>query len=148
MFVINGVYGHVGHHINNEEEKNRRRNTALAYNPKEDKFLLYFLLYVKHLEEYTKKPWLRGISTESVTEDKVWGFLFYQAHQAKRKQGGILKAGEKIIPTSNFDIEYCAALLTRSFTGTTELVEDCDRSQFLGYYKLDQYLCAYLILLK
>ena len=32
--------------------------------------------------------------------------------------------------------------------GTTELVENCNRSQFLGYSQLNQYLCACLKLLK
>ena len=31
-----GVYGHVGHHILHEEEKNRRINTALENDPKEN----------------------------------------------------------------------------------------------------------------
>ena len=53
MPLLTGVYGHVGHHILHEEDKNRRRNTALEYDPKEEKPLLYFLLYVKHPEEYT-----------------------------------------------------------------------------------------------
>ena len=41
------MYDHFGHHILNEEEKNRRVNNALAYDPKEDKFLMtIFLCYV------------------------------------------------------------------------------------------------------
>ena len=65
--LLTGVYGHVGHHILHEEEKNRRINTALAYDPKEDEFLLYFPLYINHLEYYTKITWPQGLSTESVT---------------------------------------------------------------------------------
>ena len=61
------MYGHVGHHILHEEEKNRRINTALAYDPKEYEFLLYFPLYINHLEYYTKITWPQGLSTESVT---------------------------------------------------------------------------------
>ena len=76
MYLLNGVYGHIGHHILHEAEGNRRRNTALAYDPKGDGFLLYFPLYVKHPEEYTKTPWPQGLRNEYVTEDKVWGFLF------------------------------------------------------------------------
>ena len=51
-------------------------------------------LYNAHcaLEEYTRTPRTLGISTESVKEEKVWGFLFYQAQRAERKQDGILKA--------------------------------------------------------
>ena len=45
-------------------------------------------------------------------------------------------------------IKYFAALLRRSLTGTTELVENRDRSQFLGYSQLNQYLCACLKLLE
>ena len=144
--LLNG--GHVSNRILHEEEKNKRRNTALAYDPKEDEFLLYCPLYVNHLEEYTKTPRQPGLSTESVTEYKVWRFLFYQAHWAKRKQGGRFKAGETIISTSNFDTKDCAALLRRSLTGTTESVENNNRSQFLGCYQLNQYLCTCLKLLK
>ena len=36
MSLLTGVHGHVGHHILHEEEKNRRRNTAPEYDPKED----------------------------------------------------------------------------------------------------------------
>ena len=36
MSLLTGVYGHVGHHILHEKEKNRKRNTTLAYDPKED----------------------------------------------------------------------------------------------------------------
>ena len=129
MSLLTGVYGNVGHHILREKEKNRRRNTALAYYPKEGRSLLYCPLYVKHLEEYTKKTWPRGLSTESVTEDTVWGGLLYQSHRAKRKQGKILKAGETRIPTSNFHKKYCAALLRIILAGgTTESVENRDIS--------------------
>ena len=131
-----------------KKRKNRRRNTALVCDPKEDKLLLYFPLYLKQLEQYTKKPWPQGLITESVTEDKVWGFLFYQAHWNKRKQGGRLKAGKTRISTINIDTKFCAALLMRSLTGTTALVENCDRYKFLGYYQLNQYQCKFLKLLK
>ena len=33
MSILTGEDGHVGHHILNEEEKNRRINTALEYDP-------------------------------------------------------------------------------------------------------------------
>ena len=36
MALLTSVYGRVGHHILNEEDKNRRRNTALEYHTKED----------------------------------------------------------------------------------------------------------------
>ena len=85
MSLLTGMYGHVGHHILHKEEKNRRRNTALEYDPKEEKLLLYCPLYVNHLEEYTKKTWPQVPSTESVTEDKMWGFIFYQAQRDKSK---------------------------------------------------------------
>ena len=124
MSLLNGVYFNLGHHIPHEEEKNRRRNTALAYDPKEDGFLLYCPLYVNHPEEYTKTPWPQGLRNEYVTEDKVWGFLFYQLHRAKMKRGGIIKAVETRIFTSNFDTKYCATLLRRFLAGgTTESVE-------------------------
>ena len=149
MSLLTCVYGRVSHHILHEEEKNRRRNNALAYDPKEDKFLLYCPLYVKSTwKSKQKHPWPRVLSTESVTENKVRGFLFYQAHRAKRKQGGGLKAGESKMSTRNFDTKDCAALIRRSLTGTTELVENHNRSQFLGYSQLNQYLCACLELLK
>ena len=148
MSLLTGVYGHVGHHILHEEEKNRRRNTALAYDPRENEFLIYCPLYLKNLEEYTKTPWPRGLSTESVTGDKVWGFLFCQSHQAKIKQGGILKASEIRISTSNFDTKYFYALLRISLMGNTELAESHNISQSLGYYQLNQYLCACLKPLK
>ena len=35
MSLQTGVYDYVGHHIIHEEEKNRRRYTALEYDPKE-----------------------------------------------------------------------------------------------------------------
>ena len=54
MSLLTGVYGNVGHHILHEKEINMRRNTALAYYPKEGGSLLYCPLYVKHLEEYTE----------------------------------------------------------------------------------------------
>ena len=36
IYLLTGVYCNLGHHIPHEEETNRRRNTALAYDPKED----------------------------------------------------------------------------------------------------------------
>ena len=100
------------------------------------------------MEEYTQTPWPQGLSTEYVTEDKVWVFLFYKAHWAKSKQGGRLKYVETIIYTSNVDTKYSAAMLRRSLTGTIALVESRYRSQFLGYSRLNQYLCACLNFLK
>ena len=73
MSILTWVCGHVGHHILHEEELNRRRYTALAYYPKEEKFLLHCPLYVKHLKDYTKTTWLRGLSIEAVTEDMLRG---------------------------------------------------------------------------
>ena len=148
MSLLTGVYGHVGHHILHEQEKNRRRNNALADYPKEDEFLRYCPLYMKHLEDYTNTSWPRGLRTESVTEDEVLGFVFYQSHWDKREQGEISKADETRIPTRNFDTKDCSALLMRSVTGTTELFEICNRSQFLDYYQINQYLCVCLKLLK
>ena len=55
MSLLTSVYGHVGHHILHGEEKNRRINTDLAYDPREEKSLLYCPLYTKHLEDHTKK---------------------------------------------------------------------------------------------
>ena len=78
---------------------------------------------MKHLEDYTKTPWTRGLSTEYVIEGKVWGFLFYQAHWSKRKQGGILKADETKIYTRNSDTNDCDSMLRRILIGgTTQLV--------------------------
>ena len=76
------------------------------------------------------------------------GFKFYQAHRAKRKKGGILKAGETRISTSNFYTEDCAALPRKIIMGTIELVENRDRYQFIEYSQLNKYLCACLELLK
>ena len=87
---------------------------------------------------------MRGLITESITEDKVWEFLLYQAHRAKRKKGGRLKDDETRIYKNKFDTKYCVALLRRSVTGTTELVENNDIYQLLGYSQLNQYLCACL----
>ena len=78
MSLLTGVYVHVGHHTLHIKEKNRRINNALEYYPKEDRFLIYLPLYMNHLDEYTKTPWHRGLNPESVTEDNVWGGLFYQ----------------------------------------------------------------------
>ena len=55
MSLLTGVYVNVGRNILHEREKNRRRNNALADDPEEYGLLLYCPLYVKHLEEYTKK---------------------------------------------------------------------------------------------
>ena len=76
------------------------------------------------------------------------GFLCYQEHWAKSKQGGRLKVGETRISTRNFYTKDCATLLRRILTGTTKLVENCDRSHFLGYSQLNQYLFTFLKLLK
>ena len=63
--------------------------------------------------------WPQGLRTKYVTEDKVWGFLFDQAHQAKSKHRGRLKSGETRISAINFDTKDCAVLLSRSLTGNT-----------------------------
>ena len=103
---------------------------------------------MKHLKYYIKTLWLRGLSTESVTEDKVWGVSFYQAHRAKNKAGRRLVSGETRISTSNFDTKDCAAMLGIIITGTNALVENCDRSQLFDYSQLNHYLCACFKLLK
>ena len=102
---------------------------------------------MNHMEECTKTPWPRGLSNKSATEDKVLGFLFYQAHHDKPKQGRLLEACETRISTSNFDAKDRATLLRISLMDTTALVENCDRYQLLGNYQLNQYLCAFLEIL-
>ena len=103
---------------------------------------------MKHLEEYTKH--LGREDSGLNLSQKIRGdfCLFYQAHQAKRKQGGILKSGKTRTHTRKFYTKYCAALLRRILTGTTELVENNNISQYFGYSQLNQYLCACLKLLK
>ena len=59
-----------------------------------------------------------------------------------------MKAGKTRISTSNYDTKYCALLLRRSLAGTTEFVENRNRSRFVGYSQTNQYLCACLKLLK
>ena len=66
----------------------------------------------------------------------MWGVLFCQGNQAKRKQGRIFKAGETRISASNFDTKDCAILISRIITGTTAIVENRDRYEFLGYSQL------------
>ena len=78
----------------------------------------------------------------------MWGVLFFQEHQAKRKQDGILKADKTRISTSNFDTKDCAVLLRIILTVNNSLVENCDRYQLLDYSELKQDLCALLKLLK
>ena len=74
--------------------------------------------------------------------------LLCQTHLAKRKQGVILKTGKTIISTSTFDTEEYAVLIRRSLMGTTELIENCNRYQFIGYSQLNKYICSCLKLLK
>ena len=107
--------------------------------------LLYCPFYAKHLEEYTKTSCPRGLIAESVTEDKVWVFLLYQAHRDKRKQGRILKDYETRISTQKIDTKDGATMLRRILTGTTELVENRDRSQFHGY---SQHIDGFLYTIK
>ena len=49
MSLPTGVYGNVGHHTLHKEENNRRRNTAMKYDTKEDKLLIYCPLCVHNL---------------------------------------------------------------------------------------------------
>ena len=59
-----------------------------------------------------------------------------------------MKAGETITSTSNFDTKEYVALISRSLTYTTELVKNYDRSQFISYSQINQYLCTCLKPLK
>ena len=79
MSLLTGVYGNVGHHILREKEKNRRRNTALAYYPKEDGLLLYCPLYVEHLEEYTKNR-VQKDSALNLSQKILCGGVYYTNH--------------------------------------------------------------------
>ena len=47
MSLLSGMYGHSGHYIIHEEEINRRKNTAIAYDPKEHEFLKFCPIYAK-----------------------------------------------------------------------------------------------------
>ena len=143
------MYGHVGHHVLHEEEKIggeilicpmiQRKNNSF---------------YIVHCTwstwKSTQKHCGREESALNLSQKIRCGvFLFYQAHQAKRKQGRRLRAGENKTTKRKFVTKYCSALQRRNLTGgTTELVENCDRSQFIGYSQLIQYLCACLKLLK
>ena len=59
-----------------------------------------------------------------------------------------MKSGETRISTRNFDAKDYAVLLRRIVAGTTALVENCNISQVIGYFKLSQYLCPCLKILK
>ena len=59
-----------------------------------------------------------------------------------------MKDGETRISKRNFYIEDFAELIRRSLINTTELVKNHDRSQFISYSQINQYLCTCLKPLK
>ena len=92
----------------------------------------------------TQKYCGRKDSELNLSHNRRWGGFNSTDHE----KCVILKAGEIKISTNIFDTKSCAAMLGRILTGTTALVENRDRYQFLGYSQLNHYLYAYLKLLK
>jgi hypothetical protein len=62
--------------ILNETISHLPQNTNLAYNPKEEEFL-----------SYCRQKYGGDLYRETVTEDKTFSFLYFQAYRQPKKRG-------------------------------------------------------------
>jgi hypothetical protein len=115
MSFVNGIYAEQAQSVLNESNKNRKRNTQLAYDPKVEEFKL-FCEY-----KYSTKPF-----PHCVTEEKVFGFLYFQAYRDLRRRGPQFSFKE-------FDV-----------AGYERVMSGYKSSKPIEYDQLNQYLCSLL----
>ena len=115
MSFVNGIYAEQAQSVLNESNKNRKRNTQLAYDPKVEEFKL-FCEY-----KYSTKPF-----PHCVTEEKVFGFLYFQAYRDLRKRGPQFSFKEFDVP------------------GYERVMSGYKSSKPIEYDQLNQYLCSLL----
>eukprot|EP00536_Pseudo-nitzschia_multiseries_P008972 jgi/Psemu1/21960/gm1.21960_g len=77
MSYTNGIFAKAARQVQHDDNDGIPINTQLAYGQKGEEFLQYCTSVFSSC----------GYSTQIVTEEKVFGFLFYQAYQTQRTRG-------------------------------------------------------------
>ncbi len=76
MSYTSGIFAEHARSVLEEARLDSKPNTDLAYDSKIDEF-----------KGYCMKLWNTDPFPESVTEEKVFGFLFYQSQRKPKKRG-------------------------------------------------------------
>jgi hypothetical protein len=94
MSFGNGQYASQARRLLQDQAANSRPNTLASYNPR-----------VREFREFCQAKFsnLRPYAIEQVTEEKLFGFLFYQAYRAKRQNGRKKEPKELLFDVVDFD---------------------------------------------
>jgi hypothetical protein len=124
MSFTSGRWARHAQHTLCERDENVKRNTSIAYDPKG----IEFANFCK--EVYSSQD---QAIIQTVTEEKVFSFLFYQSIRPKKTRGG----GKRKVP-GHFDRTQLLELMALDSHQILELKD------VVGYDVLNQYMCAIL----
>jgi phage antirepressor YoqD-like protein len=94
MSFGHGQYASQARRLLQDQAAHARPNTIASYNPR-----------IKEFREYCQAKFsnLRSYAIEQVTEEKLFGFLFYQAYQKKRQNGRKKEQQQFVFDPDDFD---------------------------------------------
>lgn len=119
MSFTSGPFAVQAQRILDQEERLTRRNTKIAYDRKGKEFLAF-----------CKAVYSSQDIPTTVTEEKVFGFLFYQAYRPCRKRGRKRNASADVI----FDLEEFNSVINQENISAKPVAYDV----------VNQYLCSIL----
>lgn len=130
MSFTTGEYARHAQHTLQEAVENGKKNTAIAYEPKSLEFRNFCRAH------YTDRH-MDPAFIETVTEEKLYGFLFYQSYREPKNRGK-RRVGEEPRAAGYFDYSDFKRILA------LESQELSNMGNVVGYDVVNQYMCAIL----
>jgi hypothetical protein len=127
MSYTSGVFAQHARNVLAERELDVKKNTFLAYNRKAEEF-----------KAFCNKLYSNDAYPTLVTEEKVFGFLYYQSHRTPKTRGRSTETREA------FDYAEYERIMADHSLGPVSQAQ----ALFVGYDVINQYLCAILKLWK
>ena len=114
---------------------NRRQNTASAYDPKADEWDAFCSHYASGEQLATRY---------TVTSDKLYAFLCYQAFRNQRKRGGGKRQSDGSRPKAEFDPQEFEGIFTRYGAAVNSMDGEPipDPEKPVGYDTVHTYKCV------
>lgn len=122
MSFTSGIFASHARQVLIEESENQKTNTDQAYESKAEEFLNFCDAIFPSSES--------AANSRTVTEEKLFGFLYYQSRRPKRKRGK-----RNVSTSGSFNADEYNEIMGRAAQLTSSPV---------GYDVINQYYCAIL----
>ena len=134
MSYTSGIFAKAARQVQQDDNNGIPFNTQLAFGQKGEEFLEYCTSIFSCC----------GYSTQIVTEEKVFGFLFYQSYRMQRKRG----CKKRQVQTKNFNVDNYHTVMAKYNSNKGAACEPMLETDPVGYDTVNQYYCSILKILQ